>query len=57
MYNIANSLLDDNIFDLINNDLISYYNTPGDIINLINFAKEKKLILINYSSKNVLNIN
>ena len=52
--NIINSLLDDNIFDLINNDLISYYNTPGDIINLINFAKEKKINLNEFSLKELL---
>jgi DNA polymerase III subunit delta' len=52
--NIINSLLDDNIFDLMNNDLISYYNTPGDIINLINFAKEKKINLNEFSLKELL---
>ena len=52
--NIINSLLDDNIFDLLNNDLISYYNTPGDIINLISFAKEKKINLNEFSLKELL---
>jgi DNA polymerase III subunit delta' len=43
--NISNKLINENIFDLINYDLISYYNTPGEIINLLNFAAEKKIDL------------
>ena len=43
--NIANFLLGKNLFDLINNDLINYYNTPGDFINLINFSKKKNINL------------
>ena len=46
---IANLLLDTNIFELINYDLISYYNTPGDFIELINFAIEKKINLKDYT--------
>ena len=37
--------LDKNIFDLINHDLINYYTTPGEIINLINFSKDKNIDL------------
>ena len=36
--NIANLLIDNNVFDLINDELINYYTTPGEIINLIAFA-------------------
>ena len=43
--NIANFLLGKNLFDLINNDLINYYNTPGDFINLINFSEKKNINL------------
>ena len=46
---ITNFLLNENLCDLINDDLINYYNTPGDFINLINFAKEKKIDLTNIS--------
>ena len=42
---ICNFLLNENLLNLINNDLINYYNTPGDFINLINFGKEKKIDL------------
>ena len=42
---ICNFLLNENLLNLINNDLINYYSTPGDFINLINFGKEKKIDL------------
>ena len=41
----ANLLLDKDIFEIINNELINFYTTPGEIINLINFATEKKINL------------
>ena len=40
---IANKLLDKNILELINNDLINYYCSPGDFINLFNFFVENNL--------------
>ena len=45
---IANHILDRNIFELINSDIINYYITPGEIINLINLADEKKINLSEY---------
>ena len=39
----TNLLLDKDIFEVINYELINYYTTPGEIINLINFAEEKKI--------------
>ena len=42
---ISNQILKNNIFDLINYDLINFYNTPGEIINLINFSREKNIDL------------
>ena len=42
---ITNLLLDRDIFEIINHELINYYTTPGEIINLINFAEEKKINL------------
>ena len=41
----ANLLLDKDIFEIINYDLINYYITPGEIVNLINFAEEKNINL------------
>ncbi len=54
--NVSNQILGENIFDLINHDLISYYNTPGEIINLINFSKDKGIDLRNYKLINFLKL-
>ena len=53
---VTNHLLDDNIFEILNFDLISYYNTPGDIIKLINFAKENKINLKEHNLVDLLNL-
>ena len=53
---VANNLLGKNIFELINIDLINFYITPGEIINLINFAEEKKINLSEYDLIGVLNL-
>ena len=42
---ISSLLLNENILDLINLDLLNYYNTSGDFLSLINFANEKKIDL------------
>ena len=54
--NVLNQIVGENILDLINQDLISYYNTPGEIINLINFSKDKSIDLKNYTLINFLNL-
>jgi DNA polymerase-3 subunit delta' len=46
---ITNKLLKENVLDLINNDLINYYDTPGYLVNLINFSKENNLLLKDYN--------
>ena len=53
---ISNQILNNNVLDLINYDLISYYNTPGEIIDLINFSNEKNLNLMDYTLVNFLNL-
>ena len=53
---ILNLILGKNIFEEINYDLISYYNSPGDIIKLINFASEKKINLKEYTLIDLLNL-
>ena len=53
---VSNQILGENILDLINSNLISYYNTPGEIIHLINFASDKKIDLKNYTLVNLLNL-
>jgi DNA polymerase III subunit delta' len=52
--NITNSLINDNLFNLINKDLINYYKTPGEMIKLINFAKEKKINLNDFNLEKFL---
>ena len=52
---ISNFLLKENIFQLIHNDLINYYKTPGYFFGLVNFAKEKKINLNEYSLFSFLN--
>ena len=45
MIKISNKLLDNDVYDLVNIDLLNYYFTPGKIFNLNQFAKENKLNL------------
>ena len=47
--NVSNQLLGQSILNFINLDLINYYNTPGEIIDLVNFAKDKNIELKNYT--------
>ena len=53
---VTNKILHNNLFDLINYDLISYYNTPGEIINLIHFSKEKNINLRDLSLVSLIHI-
>jgi len=53
---IANQLHNKNTYELINEDLINYYITPGEIINLLNFAEDKKINLIEYDLIGFLNL-
>ena len=43
----TNKILNDDIYKYINLDLISYYNTPGQIINLLDFSKTNDINLKN----------
>ena len=45
---ITNKLLGVNLFDLMNKDLITYYDTPGYLTNLFFFAKKYKIDLKDY---------
>ncbi len=54
--NITNRIIKNNLFDLINFELISYYNTPGDFIALINLSTEKKINLKDCSLVEFLNL-
>ena len=53
---ISNQILNNNIFDLINPDLINYYNTPGEIIRCRDFSKDKNIDLRNCTLISLLNL-
>ena len=53
---IASQLLNKNISDFINHDILNYYITPGEIINLVNFADDKKINLLEYDLKSILKL-
>ena len=49
--NVTNKILNDDVLRLINKDLINYYFTPGNYLNLINFAKKNEINLNSISLK------
>ena len=51
---VTNKILNSNILDLISEDFLHYYNTPGDFINLINFANSINLNLKELNLKKFL---
>ena len=53
---ITNHLLKKNIFELINIDIINFYITPGEIINLINLSEEKNINLLDCNLKSLINL-
>ena len=51
---ITKQLLNENLSDLLHEDFISYYFTPGDFINFINFSKENNIDLSQYNLNDFL---
>ena len=51
---ISNKILNINIYDILNEELINYYSTPGELINLINFSNKYKIDLKKNSLKELL---
>ena len=51
---ILHNIIGKKIEDIINEEFINYYFTPGEIINLINFAKENNIDLQNITLKKLL---
>tara|TARA_Y100000591_G_scaffold18895_1_gene14106 strand:+ start:3472 stop:4392 length:921 start_codon:yes stop_codon:yes gene_type:complete len=51
---IANKLLDNKLNKLVNDELLSYYTTPGNIYNLVKFSNENDLDLKDLPLKNFL---
>ena len=54
--NISNSILEKNVLDFVNYDLLSYYNSPGEIISLFNFAEEKSINLMDHTISSFINL-
>jgi len=53
---IANKLLDKELFEIINRDLVNYYSTPGNLYNLAQFGFLNKLDLSKLDLKDFLKI-
>ena len=53
---IASQLLNKNVPDYINHDILNYYITPGEIVNLFNLSDDKKIDLLEYDLKDLLKI-
>ena len=48
---IAEKLIQNKLNEVINDELINYYSTPGNIFNLYNFAKDNEYDLRNINLK------
>ena len=51
---IANKILDNKYNEFLNEDLVSNYSTPGEILNLIDFANKNDIDLIETNLKNFI---
>ena len=51
---IANKILDNNYNEFLNKDLLNNYSTPGEILNLIDFANKNDIDLIKTNLKNFI---
>ena len=51
---ISSKILNVNIYDILNEELINYYSTPGEFINLINFSNKYKIDLKKKTLKELL---
>lgn len=51
---VTNNLLDNKLDKLVNNDLINFYSTPGNIYNLVKFADIYEYDLINFDLRSLL---
>ncbi len=53
---ILNKILNKNVLEIVNNDLLNYYNSPGEIISLINFSDEEGIDIKNCNLNILLNL-
>tara|TARA_B100001057_G_scaffold132162_1_gene131436 strand:- start:931 stop:1863 length:933 start_codon:yes stop_codon:yes gene_type:complete len=54
--NISKQLLNDNVGTLVNNDILNYFSTPGEIYNLIQFSIQNNYDLSNLDLRSFLKI-
>jgi len=52
--NVINKITNSNVSNLINSNLLHYYNSPGHYVELINFAKKNEIDLKKYDLKKFL---
>ncbi len=52
--NVANKLIDNDIYKILNKDYINYYNTAGDFVKLIKFSNDNNIDLLNLKLKDFL---
>jgi DNA polymerase-3 subunit delta' len=53
---IVNNILNENINNLLNNEIINNYSTPGQLLRIINFSNENDIDFKNTSLKNLLSL-
>ena len=53
---IINKITNDNIFNLVNYDLIDNYVTPGEILKILEFSKDQKIDIKNTNLSDLLSI-
>ena len=51
---VTNKIVNKNIFEVLNENLVNHYSSPGQIFRLINYANEKKIDLKNQSLDEIL---
>ena len=50
----TNKIIENNIYQIVNKDLINHYNTIGDLVNLVNFSSSSKMSLLELNLKDFL---
>jgi len=53
---IANKIIDQDIYDLINKELINYYTTPGQLLMILKISEEFEIDIKNLSLENFLSL-
>ena len=53
---IANKIIDQDIYDLINKELINYYTTPGQLLRVLKISEEFEINVKNLSLENFLSL-